>query len=156
MNKIMPEKTIPEELNAEELQKKLIDSGHSIGEQHLSLQTCRIMMSYMDEDESGKLDVTEFQKLEKELKILKREYTDHGLSQKTTLMERGTIPKKSFESIWRRHSSEGHLRYDEFVAITMKLQALTGRFKKHVHTILDCGCEVASLTWESFIEAALV
>ncbi|KAJ8354176.1 hypothetical protein SKAU_G00217430 [Synaphobranchus kaupii] len=152
-----------EELSAVELHKKLVELGHSVGDQQLSLETCKIMMSYMGKNELGKLEVKKFKKLVEELIILKREFIDYTSGvmtmhqMETALKGREiTLNSKTLESIWRHFSSEGGMQYDDFVAGTMKIQTLTDRFKKRISAVLACDCQVATFALEDFIQASLL
>ncbi|XP_061071571.1 uncharacterized protein LOC133105449 isoform X2 [Conger conger] len=155
--------SILEELSAMELQKKLIELGHTVGDQQLSLETCKSMMSYMGENESGKLEVKKMNKLLEELILLKREFVGYTSGvmtihqMETALKGRDiTLNSKTFKSIWRHFASEGGMKYDDFVASTMKIQTLTDRFKKRISAGLACDCQVATFALEDFIQASLL
>ncbi|KAI1885659.1 hypothetical protein AGOR_G00206100 [Albula goreensis] len=153
-------------LNIEELQKKLTNLGYSAGEKQLSLETYRIMMSLMDEDSSGTLDIKEWDKLAKELKSMKREFENRDskssgaitLQQmKSALEAEGvTLDSETYEAVWRRYSSEGGMTYDNFIASLMKLQALKDRFQKWAIPGLACTCPVATFALKNFIRVAFI
>ncbi|XP_064200881.1 secreted frizzled-related protein 2-like [Anguilla rostrata] len=152
-----------QELSAIELQKKLTKLGDTVGELDLSLEMCKTMMTYMGENESGKLEVKKFHKLVEELGILKRIFMNYT-SGVMTMHQMGTALKerdialnsKTFEIIWRRFSSEGGMKYSNFVASTMKIQTLTDRFRQRISAGLACDCQVATFALEDFIQASLL
>ncbi|XP_036395099.1 sorcin-like [Megalops cyprinoides] len=76
---------------------------------------------------------------------------------KTLLDSKGlTINSQTFELLWKRYSSKGRMTFDDFVASTVKLQALTDRFKKRLVTGLNCDCQVATFSLEEFIKTSLL
>ncbi|KAJ8290810.1 hypothetical protein GJAV_G00017830, partial [Gymnothorax javanicus] len=155
---------MPTELSAVELHKKLIELGYTdVGNDEISLDTCRTMITYMSENDSSKLDTKKFNMLVDVLKILKGEFKSYASGvmtahqMETALKARGIyLNDKTTESIWRRFSSEGGMKFDDFVASIMKIKILTDRFKKRIIPNLACDCQVATFSLEDFIQASIL
>jgi calpain len=109
-----------------------------------SADMCRSMVSMKDADLSGKLDFDDFQSLWKDLMMCKRVFvsmdTDgngyfNSYEFRRVLNTLGLrVSNATFNAIVMRYSDkEGHVRFDDFVACTIKLKTLFRTFKQKDH-----------------------
>ncbi|XP_072525243.1 uncharacterized protein [Salminus brasiliensis] len=155
-----------EGFTASEIQKKLVEMGHAVEEQVLSLQTVRILMSLKDDDRSGKLNDHKFQELQSYVSGLKKEFLDYQRGKNSAVNERQMknalaahdlrLNDLNFSLLWDRYSTSGQINYDDFVAILARLETLKERFKSHRMTNLPCDCVMASFSLDDFIRDTLL
>ncbi|KAL6467611.1 hypothetical protein MHYP_G00232880 [Metynnis hypsauchen] len=146
------------------IQKKLVQAGYTVGDQVLSLQTVRILVSLKDDDRSGKLDEPKYQELQSYVSAAKREFekqAENGavsLSQmKNALAARDLrLNDLNFGLLWERYSTTEQINYDDFVAILARLETLKERFKSHRMKNLPCDCVMASFSLDDFIRDTLL
>ncbi|KAL7851595.1 hypothetical protein AOLI_G00219510 [Acnodon oligacanthus] len=148
------------------IQKKLVQTGHTVGDQVLSLQTVRILVSLKDDDRSGQLDEAKYQELQSYVSAAKREFegyqrAKHGAvsssEMKNALAARDLrLNDLNFGLLWDRYSTEGEINYDDFVAILARLETLKERFKSHRMKNLPCDCMMASFSLDDFIRDTLL
>ncbi|XP_026872824.2 secreted frizzled-related protein 2-like [Electrophorus electricus] len=153
-------------LTASDIQRKLVELGHTVGDQVLSLQTARILMSLKDEEKSGKLNTNDFQELQSYVSGVKTEFLDYGKAgggvvsehqMKAVLRARDLrLNELNFRLLWDRYSAAAHVSYDDFVAIVARLESLKERFRAHRMTNLPCGCMMASFSLDDFIRDTLL
>lgn len=155
-----------EALTAEDLLVKLNAGGFSVRGKSLSLKTARLLLTLMDEDNSGELETVEVFKLEHYAAALRREYVESYESRNPPSVSRAQMRKslterdfqldeETFRTLWVHHQSGGGIDYDEFVAVLTKLQILKDRFQAHLLR-LPCDCQVASFSFKQFLKAALL
>ncbi|XP_034030287.1 uncharacterized protein LOC117514108 [Thalassophryne amazonica] len=156
----------PEMLNIESVLAKLNSGGYSVHGKSLSLETARLLLTLMDKDKSGYLDVVEFFKLELYVAPIRREYVESYESRippsvneaqmKKSLSARDfVLDDATFRALWYIYHPKGGINYDEFVAVLTKLQILKDRFYEHL-TNLPCDCQIASFSFEQFIKSAII
>ncbi|XP_066508260.1 uncharacterized protein [Hoplias malabaricus] len=155
-----------EYLSASQIQKKLVQMGHTVGDQVLSLQTVRILMSLKDDERSGKLDEHRFQELQSYVSAAKKEFVeiqqvkDGAVSEKmlkSALKAHDLrLNDLNFGLLWNRYNTAGQVNFDEFVAILARLETLKDRFKSHRMTNLPCDCVMASFSLDDFIRDTLL
>ncbi|XP_076838029.1 uncharacterized protein LOC143483142 [Brachyhypopomus gauderio] len=153
-------------LTASEIQKKLFDMGHAVGDQVLSLHTARILMSLKDDEKTGKLNTNKFQELQSYVSTVKTEFLAYGRANdgvvsedqmKNALRARDLrLNELNFGLLWDRYSNAGQIGYDDFVAILARLDALKTRFRTHRMTNLPCDCMMASFSLDDFIRDTLL
>ncbi|CAB1445907.1 unnamed protein product [Pleuronectes platessa] len=155
-----------ETLNAEAVLTKLNAGGFTVRGKSLSLKTARLLLTLMDADHTGDLDVLELFKLEHYVAIIRREYVESYESRNPssvtqTQMEKAlsvhdfSLDDGTFQTLWREHGSRGGIDYDEYVALLTRLQILRGRFKAHLLN-LPCDCQVASFSFKQFLKSAII
>ncbi|XP_026040220.1 atrial natriuretic peptide-converting enzyme-like [Astatotilapia calliptera] len=153
-------------LNAEDVAAKLEAGGYSVHGKALTLSTARLLLTLMDADQSGDLDVVEFFKLERFVGAIRREYVESYGSRNQPSVTENQMKKalvarefhlddETFRVLWQEYRSEGGINYDKYVAALAKLQILKDRFKAHLLN-LPCDCQVASFTMNQFMKTAIV
>ncbi|XP_051261360.1 uncharacterized protein LOC127366462 isoform X3 [Dicentrarchus labrax] len=156
----------PDMLDAEGLLAKLNAGGLSVHGKSLSLKTARLLLTLMDADKTGDLNVVEVFKVEHYVAIARREYVESyerrnppsvtQTQMKKTLSARvPNLDEETFRSLWREYSYKGGIDYDEFVVVLTKLQILRDRFQAHLLR-LPCDCEVASFSFKQFMKSAII
>ncbi|XP_036412176.1 frizzled-like [Colossoma macropomum] len=155
-----------QDLTAPEIQKKLVQTGHTVGDQVLSLQTVRVLVSLKDDERSGKLDEPRYQELQSYVSAAKREFEDYqrakngavSASQMKNALTAHDLRLNdlNFGLLWDRYSTAGRINYDDFVALLARLETLKERFKSHRMTNLPCDCVMASFSLDDFIRDTLL
>ncbi|KAM7382873.1 hypothetical protein PAMP_002571 [Pampus punctatissimus] len=156
------ENSRPEMLNAEGVLAKLNDGGFSVRGKSLSLRTAHLLLTLMDADKSGDLDVVEFFKLEFYVATTRREYVEsyNGAVTQTQMKQtlsnhKFIVDDETFRVLWLEYGSQDGIEYDKFMTVLTKLQILKGRFQAHLLS-LPCNCNVASFSFEQFIKSAII
>ncbi|XP_049438719.1 atrial natriuretic peptide-converting enzyme-like [Epinephelus fuscoguttatus] len=156
----------PDMLTAEGVLAKLNAGGYSVHGKTLSLKTAHLLLTLMDADKTGDLNVVELFNLEHYVAATRREYlesyekrTPPSVTQyqmKRALSAREfELEDETFNVLWREHHSEGGIDYDDFVAFLTKLQILRDRFQAHMMR-LPCDCIVASFSFKQFMKSAIM
>lgn len=128
------------EVDAEELQRCLTQSGFSGSYQPFSLETCRIMIAMLDRDMTGKMGFNEFKELFTALNGWKQNFMmfdqdrsgtvePHEMSQAIGSMGYRVSPQ-ALNGIIKRYSKGGRIFFDDYVSCCVKLRALTESFKR--------------------------
>lgn len=128
------------EVDAEELQRCLTQSGFSGTYTPFSLETCRIMIAMLDRDMTGKMGFEEFKELFRALQGWKQNFMmfdqdrsgtvePHEMSQAITSMGY-RVSQQTLNGIIKRYSRGGRIYFDEYVACCVKLRALTDNFRR--------------------------
>ncbi|XP_029926431.1 grancalcin-like [Myripristis murdjan] len=128
------------EIDAEELQKCLTQSGFSGTYTPFSLETCRIMIAMLDRDFTGKMGFNEFKELFTALNGWKQNFMmfdqdrsgsvePHEMSQAINAMGYRVSPQ-ALNGIIKRYSKGGRIFFDDYVACSVKLRALTDNFRR--------------------------
>ncbi|XP_069878021.1 grancalcin [Dipodomys merriami] len=131
------------EVDAEELQMCLTQSGISGTYSPFSLETCRIMIAMLDRDYTGKMGFSEFKELWAALNAWKQNFMaidedrsgtveHHELSQAIAVMGYRLSPQ-TLHAIVKRYSKNGRIFFDDYVACCVKLRALTDFFRRRDH-----------------------
>ncbi|XP_070692085.1 atrial natriuretic peptide-converting enzyme-like [Pempheris klunzingeri] len=155
-----------EMLKAEDILAKLNGGGYSVRGKSLSLKTARLLLTLMDADKSGDLDVVETFKLEHFVAVARREYVESyesrnppsvtQIQMKRALSVREfDLDDDTFRSLWHEFHSKSGIDYDEFVGVLTKLQILRDRFQAHLMS-LPCDCQVASFSFKQFMASAII
>ncbi|KAM9663908.1 grancalcin isoform 1-T1 [Trichechus inunguis] len=127
------------EVDAEELQRCLTQSGISGTYSPFSLETCRLMIAMLDRDYTGKMGFNEFKELWAALNAWKQNFMavdqdhngtvePHELSQAIAAMGYRLSPQ-ALTTIVKRYSKNGRIFFDDYVACCVKLRALTDFFR---------------------------
>ncbi|KAJ8394520.1 hypothetical protein AAFF_G00045300 [Aldrovandia affinis] len=128
------------EIDAEELQRCLTQSGFSGSYSPFSLETCRIMIAMLDRDMTGKMGFNEFKELFVALNGWKQNFMmfdqdrsgtvePHEMAQAISSMGYRISPQAG-NAIVKRYSRGGRIFFDEYVACCVKLRALTDNFRR--------------------------
>uniref|UniRef100_A0A673HPD0 Grancalcin-like n=1 Tax=Sinocyclocheilus rhinocerous TaxID=307959 RepID=A0A673HPD0_9TELE len=134
------------EVDAEELQRCLTQTGISGTYTPFSLETCRIMIAMLDRDYTGKMGFSEFKELFAVLNGWKQNFAmvdrdcsgtvePHEMSQCIANMGYRISPQ-ALNAIIKRYSRSGKIYFDDYVACFVKLRALTGEGAIQIHTKL--------------------
>uniref|UniRef100_A0A2I3SYD9 EF-hand domain-containing protein n=1 Tax=Pan troglodytes TaxID=9598 RepID=A0A2I3SYD9_PANTR len=130
------------QIDADELQRCLTQSGIAGGYKPFNLETCRLMVSMLDRDMSGTMGFNEF----KELWAVLNGWRQHFISfdtdrsgtvdpqelQKALTTMGFRLSPQAVNSIAKRYSTNGKITFDDYIACCVKLRALTGEFYKVV------------------------
>ncbi|XP_015708992.1 sorcin isoform X2 [Coturnix japonica] len=128
------------QIDADELQRCLTQSGIAGAYKPFNLETCRLMISMLDRDMSGTLGFNEF----KELWAVVNGWKQHFVSFDSD--GSGTVDRQELEkaltnmgfrlspqavsAITRRYSTHGKITFDDYIACCVKLRALTDCFRR--------------------------
>ncbi|KFW71730.1 Sorcin, partial [Pygoscelis adeliae] len=128
------------QIDADELQRCLTESGIAGAYKPFNLETCRLMISMLDRDMSGTLGFNEF----KELWAVVNGWKQHFISFDND--RSGTVDRQELEkalvnmgfrlspqavtAITRRYSTRGKITFDDYIACCVKLRALTECFRR--------------------------
>ncbi|KAM6945555.1 sorcin-like [Aplochiton taeniatus] len=128
------------EVDAEELQRCLTQTGISGSYSPFSMETCRIMIAMLDRDMTGKMGFAEFKELFTALNGWKQNFMmfdqdrsgtvePHEMSQAISSMGYRVGPQ-TLNAIIKRYSKAGRIYFDDYVACAVKLRALTENFRR--------------------------
>ncbi|XP_053554355.1 grancalcin [Bombina bombina] len=128
------------EIDAEELQRCLTQSGVHGTYTPFSLETCRIMIAMLDIDHTGKMGFNEFKELWGALSAWKQNFCTfdhdrsgtvepHEMSQAIMAMGYRLNPQ-TVNTVLKRYSKNGRIYFDDYVACCVKLRALTDVFRR--------------------------
>ncbi|NWX82463.1 SORCN protein, partial [Nothoprocta ornata] len=127
------------QIDADELQRCLTQSGIAGAYKPFNLETCRLMISMLDKDRSGSMGFTEF----KELWAVINGWMQHFMtfdSDRSGSVDRQELEKAltsmgfrlspaAVTAIARRYSTHGRIAFDDYIACCVKLRALTDCFR---------------------------
>lgn len=128
------------QIDADELQRCLTQSGIAGGYKPFNLETCRLMVSMLDRDMSGTMGFNEF----KELWAVLNGWRQHFISfdsdrsgtvdpqelQKALTTMGFRLNPQTVNSIAKRYSTSGKITFDDYIACCVKLRALTDSFRR--------------------------
>ncbi|XP_047418678.1 sorcin [Sciurus carolinensis] len=128
------------QIDADELQRCLTQSGIAGGYKSFNLETCRLMVSMLDRDRSGTMGFNEF----KELWAVLNGWRQHFISfdsdrsgtvdpqelQKALTTMGFRLNPQTVNSIAKRYSTNGKITFDDYIACCVKLRALTDSFRR--------------------------
>ncbi|XP_023678566.1 grancalcin [Paramormyrops kingsleyae] len=128
------------EIDSEELQRCLTQTGVSGTYTPFSLETCRIMISMLDVDMTGKMGFNEFKELFAALNGWKQNFMmfdqdrsgtvePHEMAQAVSSMGYRISPN-TLSGIIKRYSKGGRIAFDDYVACCVKLRSLTDAFRR--------------------------
>lgn len=149
------------EVDAEELQKCLTQSGISGTYSPFSLETCRIMIAMLDRDCTGKMGFNEFKELLAVINAWKQNFINidhdrsgtvehHELNQAIAAMGYRLSPQ-TLTAIVKRYSKNGRIFFDDYVACCVKLRALTDFFRRRDH--LQQG--MVNFSYDDFLQGTM-
>ncbi|KAM4705551.1 sorcin [Rhinophrynus dorsalis] len=128
------------QIDADELQRCLTQAGLSGGYKPFNLETCRLMISMLDRDMSGKMGFNEFKELGAVINGWKQHFMAFDADRSGTVdaveLQRalGTmgyrLSPQALNNITKRYSSHGRIGFDDYIACCVKLRALTDTFRR--------------------------
>lgn len=128
------------QIDADELQRCLTQSGMSGGYKPFNLETCRLMIAMLDRDMSGKMGFNEFKELGMALNGWKQNFmsfdadrsgTMDGLELHRAVATMGyRLSPQALNVIVKRYSTHGRITFDDYIACCVKLRALTDSFRR--------------------------
>ncbi|XP_053569995.1 sorcin isoform X2 [Bombina bombina] len=128
------------QIDAEELQRCLTQAGFSGGYKPFNLETCRLMISMLDRDMSGKMGFNEFKELGVVINGWKQHFmtfdSDRSGSVDGQELQRalGTmgyrLSPQVLNNITKRFSCHGKISFDDYIACCVKLRSLTDAFRR--------------------------
>ncbi|KAM8905584.1 sorcin [Spinachia spinachia] len=128
------------EIDAEELQRCLTQSGFTGSYSPFSLETCRIMIAMLDRDFTGKMGFTEFKDLFTALNGWKQNFMMFDQDRSGTVEPREMtqavnamgyrVSPQALNAIIQRYNKGGRIFFDDYVACCVKLRALTETFRR--------------------------
>ncbi|XP_003226285.1 grancalcin isoform X1 [Anolis sagrei] len=149
------------EVDAEELQRCLTQSGINGTYSPFSLETCRIMISMLDRENTGKMGYNEFKELWAALSAWKQNFMMidqdrsgtvelHELTQVIVAMGYRLSPQ-TLIAIVKRYSKNGRIFFDDYVACCVKLRALTDFFRRR--DSMQQG--IVNLVYDDFLQCTM-
>ncbi|XP_077622965.1 sorcin [Crocuta crocuta] len=128
------------QIDADELQRCLTQSGIAGGYKPFNLETCRLMVSMLDRDMSGTMGFNEFKELWAVLNGWRQHFTsfdsdrsgtvDPQELQKALTTMGFRLSPQAVNSIAKRYSTNGKITFDDYIACCVKLRALTDSFRR--------------------------
>uniref|UniRef100_H0YT53 Sorcin n=1 Tax=Taeniopygia guttata TaxID=59729 RepID=H0YT53_TAEGU len=128
------------QIDADELQRCLTQSGIAGAYKPFNLETCRLMISMLDRDMSGTLGFNEFKELWAVVNGWKQHFVSFDSDGSGTvdrqelekaLMNMGfRLSPQAVTAITKRYSTQGKIAFDDYIACCVKLRALTECFRR--------------------------
>ncbi|NXP23812.1 SORCN protein, partial [Scytalopus superciliaris] len=128
------------QIDADELQRCLTQSGIAGAYKPFNLETCRLMISMLDRDMSGTLGFNEFKELWAVISGWKQHFVTFDSDGSGTvdrqelekaLMNMGfRLSPQAVTVITKRYSTHGKIAFDDYIACCVKLRALTECFRR--------------------------
>ncbi|XP_038412655.1 sorcin isoform X1 [Canis lupus baileyi] len=128
------------QIDADELQRCLTQSGIAGGYKPFNLETCRLMVSMLDRDMSGTMGFNEFKELWAVLNGWRQHFISFDSDQSGTVdpqeLQKALttmgfrLSPQAVNSIAKRYSTNGKITFDDYIACCVKLRALTDSFRR--------------------------
>uniref|UniRef100_A0A8C4Y7F6 Sorcin n=1 Tax=Gopherus evgoodei TaxID=1825980 RepID=A0A8C4Y7F6_9SAUR len=128
------------QIDADELQRCLTQSGIAGGYKPFNLETCRLMVSMLDRDMSGTLGFNEFKELWAVLNGWRQHFinfdsdrsgtVDPQELQKALTTMGFRLSPQAVTAVAKRYSTHGKITFDDYIACCVKLRALTDSFRR--------------------------
>ncbi|XP_071812333.1 sorcin-like isoform X2 [Apostichopus japonicus] len=128
------------QIDADELQRCLTSSGIAGTYQPFSRDTCVVMINMLDRDYSGQMGFNEFKELWTALNQWKQTFMNFdrdrsGTVEPSELQQALTsfgynLSPQAYGCLIRRYSVNGKVTFDAFVALCVRLRALTDQFRR--------------------------
>ncbi|KAK1798699.1 hypothetical protein P4O66_006984 [Electrophorus voltai] len=149
------------EVDAEELQRCLTQTGICGSYMPFSLDTCKVMIAMLDRDSSGTMGFSEFKELFSALNSWKQNFVMMDQDRSGTLEPREMsqniasmgyrLSPQALGCIIMRYSRGGRIYFDDYVACCVKLRAMTEHFRKR--DIMHQGA--ANFQYDDFIQCTM-
>ncbi|XP_030055894.1 sorcin [Microcaecilia unicolor] len=128
------------QIDAEELQRCLTQAGLAGGYKPFNLETCRLMISMLDRDMSGKMGFNEFKELGAVINGWRQHFMSFDSDRSGTVdfqeLHRALetmgfrLSPQAVNTIGKRYSSNGKITFDDYIACCVKLRSLTDTFRR--------------------------
>nr|XP_033787082.1 sorcin [Geotrypetes seraphini] len=149
------------QIDAEELQRCLTQAGLAGGYKPFNLETCRLMISMLDRDMSGKMGFNEFKELGAVINGWRQHFMSFDGDRSGTVdfqeLHRALetmgfrLSPQAVNTIGKRYSSNGKITFDDYIACCVKLRALTDTFRRR-----DTAQQgVVSFQYDDFIQSVM-
>ncbi|XP_048576373.1 sorcin isoform X2 [Nematostella vectensis] len=129
-----------QQIDCKELQDCLTRSGISGSYQPFSIETCRLMITMLDRDYSGKMGFNEFKELWAALNQWKTTFMQYDSDRSGTMEPHELnnalnafgyrLSPACLAGITKRYAINNCISYDDFVACCVRLRALTDQFRR--------------------------
>lgn len=129
-----------QQIDAKELQACLTRSGISGNYHPFSLETCRIMITMLDRDFSGKMGFNEFKELWGALNQWKTTFMQYDMDRSGTVEPHELhaalaafgyrLSPQALNVIVKRYATNARISFDDFVSCCVRLKALTDQFRR--------------------------
>ncbi|XP_077346967.1 sorcin [Lithobates pipiens] len=149
------------QIDAEELQRCLTQYGMAGSYKPFNLETCRLMISMLDRDLSGKLGFNEFKELGMVLNGWRQNFmaVDTNMSGSVDGMEIHRsmaamgfrLSPQALNIITRRYSNHGRISFDDYITCCVRLRALTETFRRR--DVSQQG--MVNFMYDDFIQAVM-
>jgi len=149
------------QIDAQELQRCLTQSGIAGTYQPFSLESCRIMINMLDRDYSGTMGFNEFTELWNVLQMWKTTFMQydrdrsgsvepHELHQAIQSFGYQLTPQ-ALNIMVKRYAINNRILFDDFVACCVRLRALTDQFRRRDVS----GTGNANFQYDDFIQVSM-
>ncbi|XP_053322123.1 sorcin isoform X2 [Spea bombifrons] len=149
------------QIDAEELQRCLTQSGFSGGYKPFNLETCRLMISMLDRDMSGKMGFNEFKELGAVLNGWKQHFISFdadrsgsidGMELHRAMATMGfNLSPQALNNIAKRYSTGGRITFDDYIACCVKMRSLTDAFRRRDHAHQG----IVNFQYDDFIQCVM-
>lgn len=129
-----------QQIDAKELQQCLTSSGISGTYQPFCLETCRIMISMLDRDYSGKMGFNEFKELWGALNQWKTSFMNYDRDRSGTVEPHElhqaisawgfNLSPNCLGLLVKRYGQNGRIPFDAFVSCAVRLRLATDHFRR--------------------------
>ncbi|XP_073236364.1 sorcin-like isoform X1 [Porites lutea] len=150
-----------QQIDAKELQGCLTSSGISGSYHPFSLETCRLMITMLDRDFSGKMGFSEFKELWAALNQWKTTFMQYDRDRSGTVEPHELhaalsafgyrLSPNALNIIVKRYSTDNRITFDDFVACCVRLKSLTDQFRRR--DTAQNG--MATFQYDDFIQASM-
>ncbi|XP_065053247.1 sorcin-like isoform X2 [Rhopilema esculentum] len=150
-----------QQIDALELQRCLTQSGIAGTYQMFSLETCRIMISMLDRDYSGKMGFNEFKELWTCLNQWRGTFYQYDSDRSGTVepheLHRAiqswgyNLSPQALNITVKRYSTDSRISFDNFIAIAVRLRLMTDHFRRRDATQTGH----AQFTYDDFIQVSM-
>lgn len=150
-----------QQIDAVELQRCLTQSGIAGNYQMFSLETCRIMISMLDRDYSGKMGFSEFKELWTCLNQWRGTFYQYDADRSGTVepheLHRAiqswgyNLSPQALNITVKRYATDTRISFDNFIAIAVRLRLLTDHFRRRDTTQTG----YANIAYDDFVQITM-
>jgi len=152
---------VDQQIDAKELQRCLTLSGIGGTYQPFSIETCRLMITMLDRDYSGKMGFNEFKELWGVLNQWKTTFMNYDRDRSGTMEPHELhaalsafgyrLSPTALNIMVKRYAIDNRISFDDFVACCIRLRALTDQFRRR--DVSQQG--VAQFQYDDFIQVSM-
>jgi len=150
-----------QQIDCMELQRCLTQSGISGSYQPFNAETCRLMISMLDRDFSGKMGFNEFKELWTALNMWKNSFAQYDRDRSGTVEPHElhaaiaswgySLTPQALNIVVKRYSLDGRIKFDDFVSAAIRLRMLTDNFRRRDTTQTGH----ANFSYDDFIQVTM-